>query len=278
MKLPCPGASRFLLACAILAAASARLAAQDDDDNGSQAQVPKDPKVWEQLADRALGKGRREAAIQALAEAIHLDPKSARLRYRMGAIYAEQGSNRLAIEHFKDALRLDPGCADAHVGMGFCHLALSEYPDAIVSFDAAASLNPGWWATFFGRGLAKYSLNRYGEGLADEGRAAELDPNQSSTLGVLAWMLATCPREEIRNGPKAVEYAREACELSDWREMRPIRSLAAACAETGNFDEAVKWGTKAFDMARTPEEIRLTITPLSLYRQKKPFREQPATR
>ena len=46
--------------------------------------------------------------------------------------------------------------------------------------------------------------------------AIKLAPQQPAGLKNLAWIYATCPDRSFRNGPKAVELARRACELTDW--------------------------------------------------------------
>jgi hypothetical protein len=55
----------------------------------------------------------------------------------------------------------------------------------------------------------------------------------------LAWALATCPDASLRNGAKAVRLAREANQLSGGKNPLILRTLAAACAENGQFAEAV---------------------------------------
>ncbi len=61
----------------------------------------------------------------------------------------------------------------------------------------------------------------------------------------LAWFLATCPIDEIRNGPEAVGLATQACELTGWENAEGLEALAAAYAEARDFASAVRWQKKA---------------------------------
>ena len=96
--------------------------------------------------------------------------------------------------------------------------------------------------------------------------------NLEQAFNSLAWLLATCPESTVRNGEKAVQSASRACELSQWKEAAYIDTLAAAYAEAGAFDQAVKFQKQSLEMTRAPGRRRMQER-LKLYQQRKPYRE-----
>jgi tetratricopeptide (TPR) repeat protein len=97
----------------------------------------------------------------------------------------------------------------------------------------------------------------------------QFDPSPADAYNSLAWLRASCPDEKHRNGAEAVDYATKACEASDYKNAVWIATLAAAYAEQGNFDEAIRWQTKAMELRPTQRaEERL-----QQYKSGKPFHE-----
>src|SRR5262249_24628007 len=47
------------------------------------------------------------------------------------------------------------------------------------------------------------------------------------------------------DGQRAVAHATRACELTGWKAPGRINTLAAACAEAGDFDKAVEYQKRA---------------------------------
>ncbi|MEK7842393.1 MAG: hypothetical protein AAB197_06930, partial [Deltaproteobacteria bacterium] len=73
---------------------------------------------------------------------------------------------------------------------------------------------------------------------------------------------------------KALEYAKKACELTDWKDPYKLDTLAAAYAEAGQFDEAIKWQEKALEFPEYPKDEREKADlRLKLYKEGKPYRE-----
>ncbi len=57
-----------------------------------------------------------------------------------------------------------------------------------------------------------------------------------------------------------------------------LDTLAAAYAEDGHFEEAVKWQEKALELMTTEEFKKEYEDRLALYRMGKPYRDDPASR
>lgn len=102
--------------------------------------------------------------------------------------------------------------------------------------------------------------------------AIRLDPESAYLHNDCAWLLSTCPDAAVRNGKRAVRFSLEACELADWQDTFMLDTLAAAYAESGDFETAIAMlekGLEDFGDAG-PEGMRAR---LKLYRRGVPFRE-----
>ncbi|GEM_PF-6280016 len=99
------------------------------------------------------------------------------------------------------------------------------------------------------------------------------DPDNTTALNNLAWILATAPQPQLRNGPRAVQLARRACLLTHFRDAATLSTLAAALAEQGRFDEAVHWAVQALRAA--PGRLQKQVAAeLQSYRRRRPWRQQ----
>ena len=106
--------------------------------------------------------------------------------------------------------------------------------------------------------------------------ALERFPDHLRTLNNFAWMLATSADSNVRNGILAVRHAEHACELSHWNQPIFMGTLAAAYAEVGRFDAAIKMAERARGKAQVQKADAIAIRNselLELYRSGKPHRE-----
>jgi serine/threonine-protein kinase len=239
--------------------------------------------------------------------AIAADPNNAEAHYTRGTIRQQNADAAGAIEDFSAALRLRPDHPFALLGRSICHLVRKEYPQVVADCDRVVSLLPGLVKAYELRGTARkalgdldgaladfneavrlapsavmpynfragvhYARQNYGLAVRDHMEALKRDPRHAGTFNQLAWLWSTCPDPDVRNGERARECATRACELTEWSEPGFLDTLAAACAESGEFDEAVKWQEKAMDLvAGDPAKEADYQTRLDLYHDRKPAR------
>ena len=116
------------------------------------------------------------------------------------------------------------------------------------------------------------------EAIAHYRMALGLQSAMPEALNNLAWILATDPHAEIRNGAEAVQLARRAC--AQTRDSMPmlIGTLAAAYAEAGYFDEAIASAQKAHDLAVAQgcgDVAAKNLELLELFRSHHAYHEKP---
>jgi len=98
-----------------------------------------------------------------------------------------------------------------------------------------------------------------------------IDPNAQSTRKQLAWLLATSDDESVRDGEKGVEMATKLSEEANWEDCLVVDTLAAALAEVGRFDEAVRREQQAIRLAPIYLQHEFTRR-LNLYQNEMIFR------
>ena len=110
---------------------------------------------------------------------------------------------------------------------------------------------------FAARAQAYEQRSEYRRALSAFESATAATPWHAEMLNQLARFQATCSHADFRDGAQAVENATKACELSHWGNSDYISTFAAAYAEAGQFQQAVKWQQEA--IMKRPEEVRPSL-------------------
>jgi serine/threonine-protein kinase len=190
-----------------------------------------------------------------------------------GAALLMQDQVAGALADFDRAYRLAPKPALTHNNRGRPYLRRGDLAQAIAALDRAIALGSKDAETYYLRGSAHGRAGNFVPARADFEKAVQLAPEQVMFRATLAWLLAACPADTVRDGRRAVEHARKACALNP-KDAGCLDVLAAAFAEAGQLDQAVKAAEQVLAVPDYLEREQVRQR-LELYRAGKPYRDVP---
>lgn len=215
--------------------------------------------------DKALGDAQR---------AVEVDPTSPHTLQARGLARLAMKEYDRALADFEEALRYDPLFAAGYSGRGSVYLARKAYQPAIRDLDTAIRLWSGNAAALTRRAEAWAACGNPRKALTDLTEAVAMDDRYGPAYRARAWLLATHPDDSVRDGKAAVAAARKAVELTPQPGGETWEALAAALAESGDFDAAVEAQRKAVaDSGYVKDKGDGVGKRLELYEAKKAYRE-----
>jgi tetratricopeptide (TPR) repeat protein len=226
--------------------------------------------------DKAISHFETALRIRSGKRDAHYDAGSAFMQMNLANALARKGRSDEAMVHYEEAIRLQPYYADAYYNRGNILFAKGRIDEAIADWDKTLQMQPNDADAHTGLGNALLRKGSLHEAIAYYEKALALAPEDPLSRNNVAWVLATASDASIRDGTRAVGFAREAVQLSGGREPGFLRTLAAAYAESDRFSEALAVAQQAVLIARmqgkTDVANRLEKD-LVLYRGRLPVRE-----
>ena len=253
-----------------------------------------------------MGEGRFAEAAAALEQALALDAELVHAHVNLGYCLLRLDRAGEARAHYERALSLSPSDPLALNALGSLAEAEGRLGEALVHFKAALAADPGRTLTRRNLGLAMARQGRLDDALVhlrvaltaeprdleihktlvvmllDRGRTAQALPYLESVVALdgedvqartlWAWLLATSCDDGARDGKRAVQQARDACERTRYQQPETLDALAAAYAESGEFELAVKTAEQALALAPNETLAAQIRERLALYRKQKPYR------
>jgi tetratricopeptide (TPR) repeat protein len=83
---------------------------------------------------------------------------------------------------------------------------------------------------------------------------------------------ASCPDPSFRNPQGAIEDAKKACGITQWKEADPIDTLAIAYAAAGDFDSALRYEQQAMQAYDAGSMSKTLHEHLVVFKQHRPIR------
>jgi tetratricopeptide (TPR) repeat protein len=218
-------------------------------------------------------KGDKDKALADADECLRLrknQPEATRYR---ALLLSEMGRMDEAVSSLEKLIDYDPQEKTQTVlTLGSLYVTKKQSAKAVDIYNKYLAKEPENGDFLRGRGDAYLNIGKAAEAIADYEHAYKIMPKDSGLLNNFAWVLATTPDDKLRNGKRAVEMATTACELTGYKAAHILSTLAAAYAETGDFENARKWSEKAvaIGMKEKDEDLKKE---LETYKQNKPLRE-----
>jgi len=227
-----------------------------------------------ELADIANAQGQAERGFDYALKALAFAPHSPDAHFSAGASLLLQQKFSDALPHYEVALREKPDFTEAELDWGKALLQLGRPEEAETHLLRASELQPTNLEPH--RFLAEVYAreNRGREQVRQYEQMLRLAPEWPEVLNNLAWLLATHPDAQLRNGPRAVKLSQQACASTGQTNYLFLSTLAAAYAEAGSFGEAVATQQEVCKLAeasggKSPTEMFRKR--LELYLSEKPF-------
>ncbi len=238
---------------------------------------PGDAKAHNNLGRALAGAGDFSEAMVHWQKALEIDPNYAEARNNLGVALIREGKLDDAIAQFRRILEANSGYAEVHNNLGHALERKGKLDKAIEQWHMALQIKPDFAQAHSNLANALYLRGRFTDAL-DQWRALlRNQPDNLPALKQAAWILATCPVPSVRNGSEAVVLAERALKSSGSPDPGVYDTLAAAYAEIGRFQDAVRAADKALDLATRSgmDSLQKKLQArIALYQAGAPYREK----
>lgn len=220
-------------------------------------------------------KGKRDEAMRDFEAAIRLDPNGSFAYCNRASAFAEDGDLYNALADYAKALELNPRAHGCRLACAEVYLRQNENEQALMQADVAIRAKAQLTRAHIIKATAYAQMRDYSKALTELNLATNVDSKElPAALNAVAWFRATQPQAAVRDGKKALTEAKKACDLDHSKHWWFIDTLAAASAETGDFENAIKYEKQALAMSPPGKATEKLKARIDLYTQHKPCRKE----
>jgi tetratricopeptide (TPR) repeat protein len=226
--------------------------------------------VHRYLAKDLAKQGKNNEAVEHYVTSLELNPDQPEVHYNLANVLMEESKLNEAVAHYNEALKLKPDYLEARSNLAKALAKQGKLVEAIQQWQQLVQRDPQEWVLHSNLGTAYSRLGQLDKAIMHWNQTLQLKPDHVNVINKLAWLFATNENPQYRNSIRAVELAERGCKLTAYKEPRLLDTLAAAYAEAGRFDEAVRTAERALELAKLSGEGQLAVNMgkrQELYRQ-----------
>jgi Flp pilus assembly protein TadD len=219
----------------------------------------------------------RERAIAEARRAIELGPENFAAYQLVMKCLVDSGRYNEGAAFGPEWLAAEPFDVAAHSSLAAAMVQTGDLSAAARQLGYVMMLQPNAEEALAQLHQIVLSLAKAPDGLRRLRDIAMDAPDSPRMLDEIAWLLATYPDSNLRDGAEAVRLAERACALTDRSVPALLATLAAAYAETGDFSRGVAAGEEALTRGQATgdaDSVKLSENILMALRADLPYRNK----
>ncbi|MFQ5600820.1 MAG: tetratricopeptide repeat protein, partial [Candidatus Krumholzibacteriia bacterium] len=280
-EVPGYGRARVQLASALTGRGRAEMAAGDLERaersfRDALEAAPRDAHAHFNLGLALLNQGLAIEALQHFDHTLARRPRYPRGYLAQAAALAELGRHDEAVLQYQRAVKLEPQNAQAHFELAVALTRRQRFSRAVEHYEGALALDPRHLDARDNLSLVYTMLGRHAEAIRLLRDGLDQEPDHVRMTERLAWLLATTPDPELRNGAEAVGLAERVVRSARERLPQALKTKAAALADVGRFEEAIATARQAAELAQERNDPALAArirTHIERYEARMPLRQ-----
>lgn len=224
-------------------------------------------------------------AITELERYLTIDPKRAEVHAILGRLHFANRKFPKAAKHLLVAYELRPNLPYVAGDLGYLYLCSGEVKLGRKFLRLANRLQPSEQNIVRHLAEAEFINGSFAKAAELLGMTIELNPNKRRPKELLAWLLATSPYEETRDGVQGKKMMEPLILMVGDRSPSALEIYAACFAESRDFSAAMEYQNKAIELVRSGKAVEAyseqqkegMIARLELYERQRPYRMEDLT-
>jgi tetratricopeptide (TPR) repeat protein len=180
----------------------------------------------------------RGAAAQFEA-ALRIDPKNTIAHYNLAVLFANENKSDEAIVHLQSVISIDPNDLSARFLLARQLSQAGRLEEALTAFSSVVLADPDNEDALLDQARLLLRKSQYKRALASLENGHARYPQKVRTAVLLAYLLATSPQFDVRDGARALELAQFVYKATGFVNHGAL--IALALAELGRCGEAAAW-------------------------------------